>query len=55
MFNFEKTPLALNGDLTRMAVEAWNGNRLDLAGVIEEEMRRVIWEKPGKPPENHEF
>lgn len=55
MFAFEQSPLTLSADLTSMALAAWNCDQLDWSRVVEEGLKRLIWEKSGTLLENHEF
>lgn len=54
-FTFEQHPLELSAEALHMAIAAWRGERVDWARLLDKHMRRLLWEKPGTLPENHEL
>lgn len=54
-FTFEQHQLEMSAEAPHMAIASWKGERLDWAGFLDQQMRRLLWAKPGIVPENHEL
>jgi hypothetical protein len=49
-FTFEQHPLEMTAEALHMAIASWKGERLDWAGFLDQQMRRLLWAKPGVLP-----
>jgi hypothetical protein len=54
-FLFEDHPTKMTMDMVVMSIASWNGERMDWAKVIEENLLKQLWSQSQEVPANHLF
>jgi hypothetical protein len=51
-FLFEERPIQITMEMLQMSIASWNGERMDWAKIVEDQLLKQLWSDPQEVPSN---